>query len=495
MRNPRPSAPILQSSSQDLVVRINRRAALWLLIGVAVIAAVFVYKVRETDERSRLQAEISAPENVASTLLAPDNIPPVTLAIHQPRSVTPSQSAVEAAPPAEMPGSDRDADRSGAASPPAAPRTDSREIGAFYPPLPAPPDPPPADSTAPGDPPSDPPSDPALSSTPGPALQPSSEPRDPTVSAVLDGAGATFPYPLYAKWFDEFHKLHPEVQFNYQSVGSGAGIRQLLESNVQFAGTDVPMSDQQLASARIPILHIPSVLGAVVPTYNVPGIRELRFTPEILVGIYSGKIAFWNDPVIAAANPTADLPYLPITVVHRSDGCAATLIFTDYLSKVSADWQHAIGKGTSVNWPFGLASKGNEGVSGLLKQTSGAIGYVDFQYAVQNQIPFGSVRNSRGKFIKADLGSLTAAAFPPNVATDFRPSITNAPGLDAYPISSFTWFLVPVRSRHDSDARDLVAFFRWMLASRSQNIASSMGYAPLPKELSTRINEEIEKIH
>ncbi|MGB7845158.1 MAG: phosphate ABC transporter substrate-binding protein PstS [Candidatus Acidiferrum sp.] len=495
MRNSRPSAPILQSSSHDLVVRIDKRAALLLLAGVAAIAAVFVYKARETEDRNKVQAEISAPNNASTTLPAPDDIPPATPATHEPRSVTPPPSAVETAPPADMRNSDQDVDRSGMAPPPATAVTESQEIVTSYPSLHAPPDPPPADSPSPDNLPSDSPFAPGPSSNPSPAPQPPGEPRDSIASALLNGAGATFPYPLYSKWFDEFHKLHPEVQFNYQSVGSGAGIRQLLENNVEFAATDVPMNDQQLAGAKIPILHVPSVLGAVVPIYNVPGVRELRFTPEILAGIYSGKLTYWNDREIVAANPRANLLFLPISVIHRSDGCATTFIFTDYLSKVSAEWQHAVGKGTSVNWPLGVGGKGNEGIAGLLKQTPGAIGYVDFQYAVQSQIPFGSVRNSRNRFIKADLASLTAAAVLPDAATDFRLSITNASGFDAYPISSFTWFLVPVRSRHGSEDRDLAAFLRWMLASRSQDIAGSLGYAPLPEQLARRVNEEISKIH
>jgi phosphate transport system substrate-binding protein len=334
-------------------------------------------------------------------------------------------------------------------------------------------------------------------STPSP--DPSTElppyPNTPAIPTIVTGAGATFPYPLYTRWFEDFHKLHPDIQFNYSSIGSGAGIQQLLRKTVDFGATDVPMSDQQLAAAKIPILHVPSVLAAVVPTYNVPGVTELRFTPEILAGIYEGRITLWNDPEIEASNPGVNLPNQPIIVVHRSDGCATTFIFTDYLSKVSDEWQHDIGKGTSVNWPVGLGGKGNEGAAGLTRQTPGAIAYLDFLYAIQNQITYGSVRNSAGKFVKADLESLTAAAASiENVPTDFRISITNASGRGAYPISSFTWLLAPVQSRDAAEAGDLVAFLRWMLGSGSQ-IAVNLGYAPLPRELASQVNKQISRIH
>lgn len=305
---------------------------------------------------------------------------------------------------------------------------------------------------------------------------------------LINGAGATFPYPIYSKWFDEYHKKSG-TQINYQSVGSGAGIRQVTEGTVDFGASDSPMNDEQLKAYQekhgFAIFHFPTVLGADVPTYNIPGVAaELNFTPEALAGIFLGKITKWNDAAIAGPNKGVSLPNADIIVVHRSDGSGTTYIWTDYLSKVSEEWKSKAGKGTSVNWPVGLGGKGNEGVSGTVKQTPGAIGYVELIYAVQNNMPYGRVKNAGGAFIKADLASVTAAAAgaAKDMPDDFRVSITNAPGKTAYPISSFTWLLVPAKFS-DAGKRDaLKGFVNWMLAE-GQNYAEALSYAKLPKEV------------
>jgi len=304
----------------------------------------------------------------------------------------------------------------------------------------------------------------------------------PTRAALLiNGAGATFPYPLYSKWFDEFHKRSPDTQINYQSIGSGGGIRQVLEGTVDFGATDGPMTDEQMASAKIPILHLPTVLGAVVPTYNLSGVEKLHFTPEAIAGIFLGKVTHWNDPAIAKENPDVKLPAAAIVPIHRSDGSGTTYIFTDYLSKVSEEWKSAVGRGTSVNWPVGLGGKGNEGVAGLVKQTPNAIGYVELIYAVQNKLPYGDVRNRSGRFVQATLESVTAAAAAAsaNMPEDFRVSITDPAGAEAYPIASFTWLLVPTRIADESKGVALRKFLDWMLAD-GQNLAAPLNYAPLP---------------
>ena len=263
----------------------------------------------------------------------------------------------------------------------------------------------------------------------------------------LNGAGATFPYPMYSKWFSEYNKLHPEVQINYQSIGSGGGIRQVLNGTVDFGASDGPMTDEQLKEAKTKILHIPTVMGADVPAYNVAGVSgEIKFTPEVLANIFLGKITSWNDPSLAKINPGVKFPNEPIIVVHRSDGSGTTYIFTDYLSKVSKEWETTVGKGTSVKWPIGLGGKGNEGVAGQIRQLEGSIGYVELIYAVQNKIQYGVVKNAAGEFVKASLEGVTeAAASAKSMPADFRVSITNAPGKTAYPISSFTWLLIPAR--------------------------------------------------
>src|SRR3989475_6339165 len=302
---------------------------------------------------------------------------------------------------------------------------------------------------------------------------------------LVKRAGHTFAYPSYSKWFDEYHKLYPNIQINYQSIGSGGGIRQLLAGTVDFGASDGPMSDEQLGQAKVKVLHFPTVLGADVPTYNIPGVtQELKFTPDALAGIFPGKITKWNDPAITAPNAGVKLPADDIVVVHRSDGSGTSYIWTDYLSKVSEEWKNKVGKGTSVNWPVGLGGKGNESVAGTIKNQPNSFGYVELIYAIQNNMPYGRVRNSSGAFIKADLASVTAAAAgaAKNMPDDFRVSITDAPGKTAYPISSFTWLLVPAKFS-DATKRDAIkGFVKWMLAD-GQNYTEALSYAKLPKEV------------
>ena len=313
---------------------------------------------------------------------------------------------------------------------------------------------------------------------------------------TLNGAGATFPYPIYSKWFSEYHKMHSDVQINYQSIGSGGGIRQVLAGTVDFGASDGPMSDEQLSQAKIKILHIPTVLGAVVPAYNVQGISgELRFSPQTIADICLGKITNWNDKAIAADNPGVKLPDKSIILVHRSDGSGTNYIFTDYLSKVSNEWKDRAGKGTSVKWPVGLGAKGNEGVAGMIRQMDGAFGYVELIYAVQNKIPYAAVKNSSGAWIKASLESVTAAAASvKNMPADFRVSITNPPGKDAYPIASFTWLLIPTQSKDPARGKIIVDFLNWML-SDGEKMATELDYAPLPPNVSTKVAEAIKQIH
>ncbi len=312
---------------------------------------------------------------------------------------------------------------------------------------------------------------------------------------TVNGAGATFPNPMYQKWFSEYHKAHPDIQFNYQSIGSGGGIRQVLAQTVDFGASDGPMTDEQLAQAKTKILHIPTVLGAVVPAYNVPGVAtELKFTPEALAGIFLGKVTTWNDPAIAKANPGVNLPNQPIIVIHRSDGSGTTYIFTDYLSKVSSEWQSGPGKGTSVKWPVGLGGKGNEGVAGLIRQMQGGIGYIELIYAVQNKIDYGSVKNASGTFVKASLDSVTAAAASAkSMPADFRVSITNAPGKDAYPISSFTWLLIPEKSKEAAKGKILADFLSWMVED-GQKMTAELKYAPLPENVAVMVKGAIKQV-
>jgi phosphate transport system substrate-binding protein len=318
----------------------------------------------------------------------------------------------------------------------------------------------------------------------------------PAWAQNINAAGATFPYPIYSKWFDEYHKLHPNVQINYQSIGSGGGIRQLLDKTVDFGASDGPMTDEQLQQAGFKVLHFPTVLGAAVPSYNIPGVTgELKFTPEAIAGIFLGKVTKWNDPAIASANPGVKLPADDIVVIHRSDGSGTTYIWTDYLSKVSSDWQSKVGKNTSVNWPVGLGGKGNEGVAGLLKQTPDSIGYVELIYAIQNSLPYGTVKNSSGEFIKASLAGVSAAAAgaAKSMPEDFRVSITNPPGKEAYPISSFTWLLIPAQIQDPAKKTAIKDFLTWMLTS-GQQFCEPLAYAKLPKEVVAKEQKAIALI-
>jgi phosphate transport system substrate-binding protein len=312
---------------------------------------------------------------------------------------------------------------------------------------------------------------------------------------TLNGAGATFPYPMYSKWFSEYHKAHPDVEINYQSIGSGGGIRQVLAGTVDFGASDGPMTDAQLAEAKFKIFHIPTVLGSVVPAYNVPGVTgDVKFTPEILAGIFLGRITNWNDAAIAKANPGVKFPSQDIVVVHRSDGSGTTYIFTDYLSKVSNDWKDGPSKGTSVKWPIGLGGKGNEGVAGLIRQMPGAIGYVELIYAVQNNISYGSVKNAAGEFVKASLESTTAAAGSvKTMPADFRVSITNPPGKDAYHISRFSWLLIPEKSKDPNRGKIISDFLNWML-DEGQKMTSALTYAPLPTSVAEKVRATVKQV-
>ena len=312
---------------------------------------------------------------------------------------------------------------------------------------------------------------------------------------TLNGAGATFPYPIYSKWFSEYHKLHSDIQINYQSIGSGGGIRQVTAGTVDFGASDMPMTDKQLQEAKGKVLNLPTVLGAVVPAYNIPGVTgEIKFTPEVLAGIFLGKIGKWNDKAIAAANPGVNFPDREVIVVHRSDGSGTSFIWTDYLSKVSPDWKSTVGSDTSVKWPIGMGGKGNEGVAGLIRQLPGSIGYVELIYAIQNNIPYGSVKNAAGVFVKASLDSVTAAAASAaKMPADFRVSITNSPGKDAYPISSFTWLLIPAQSKNAANGKILSDFLNWMVTD-GQAMTTALAYAPLPQNVAAKEKEAIKQV-
>ena len=313
---------------------------------------------------------------------------------------------------------------------------------------------------------------------------------------TLNGAGATFPYPMYSKWFNEYNKLHPDIQINYQSIGSGGGIRQVINGTVDFGASDGPMTDDQLKEAKFKIFHIPTVLGADVPAYNIPGVAgDLKFTPQVLADIFLGKITSWNDPAIEKSNPGVKFPNQTIIVVHRSDGSGTTYIWTDYLSKVSKEWQSQVGKGTSVKWPVGLGGKGNEGVAGQIRQLPGSIGYIELIYAIQNKIAYGSVQNLAGNFVKASLDGVTEAAGSlKNMPADFRVSITNAPGKTAYPISSFTWLLIPAQSKDPNKGKILKDFLNWMVTD-GQKMTNELSYAPLPASVVEKVKATIEQVH
>ena len=312
----------------------------------------------------------------------------------------------------------------------------------------------------------------------------------------INGAGATFPNPIYSKWFSEYSQLHSNVKINYQPIGSGGGIRQVTEGTVDFGATDGPMSDQQISSAKVKVMHIPTVLGAVVPVYNLPGVsKELNFSGDVIADIYLGKITKWNDGRIAKDNPGVSLPDHGILPVYRSDGSGTTYIFSDYLSKVSSGWQAGPGKGTAINWPTGIGQKGNEGVAGMVRQAPFSFGYVELIYAVQNKMSYGTVKNAAGKFIKASTDGVTAAAAAAakSMPADYRVSITNAAGADSYPISSFTWLLIPLHSTDPNKAKALADFVGWML-DHGEAEAAALTYAPLPKPVQDMVRKSIVNI-
>jgi phosphate transport system substrate-binding protein len=312
----------------------------------------------------------------------------------------------------------------------------------------------------------------------------------------INGAGATFPYPIYSKWFSEYNKLKPNVQINYQSIGSGGGIRQITNQTVFFGATDGPMTQEQLLAAPGRILHFPTVLGADVPVYNIPRVEaDLKFTGPVLADIFLGKVTKWNDPALTKLNPGVQLTATEITVVHRSDGSGTTYIWVDYLAKVSPEWKQKVGVATSVNWPVGVGGKGNEGVAGLIRQTPGSIGYVELIYALQSKIRYGAVQNMAGEFLQANVQSVTAAAAAAASAMpkDFRVSITNAPGKGVYPIASFTWLLLYENPKDKQQARIFVDFVKWMLAD-GQKFAADLGYAPLPEAVVKMELEALAKI-
>jgi len=317
---------------------------------------------------------------------------------------------------------------------------------------------------------------------------------------TLNGAGATFPNPMYSKWFSDYHKLHPDIQINYQSIGSGGGIRQVTEGTVDFGASDMPMTDGQLTEAqtklKTKILNIPTVLGAAVPAYNIPGVKgEVKFTPEALAGIFLGRITKWNDKAITSANPGVNFPDKDIVVVYRTEGSGTTFIWTDYLSKVSPEWKSQVGSNASVKWPVGMGGKGSEGVAGSIRQLQGSIGYVELIYAVQNNIAYGSVKNSAGNFVKASLESVTAAAASAaKMPADFRVSITDAPGKDAYPISSFTWLLIPEQSKDAAKGKILADFLNWMVTD-GQKMTTALSYSPLPDNVAQKVKEAIKQVH
>jgi len=310
---------------------------------------------------------------------------------------------------------------------------------------------------------------------------------------LINGAGATFPYPIYSKWFDEYAKIDPSVRFNYQSIGSGGGQKQILAETVDFGASDGPMSDENLAKAPGKLLHIPTVAGAVVVTYNLPGAPKLKLDGSTIVDIFRGKITKWDDVRIAAQNPDAKLPDLDLVVVHRSDGSGTSYIFTDYLSSVSDAWRTEVGRNTSVKWPVGLGGKGNEGVAGQVKQTPGAIGYIELIYAAQNNLPFADIKNSRGNYVSPSLASVTAAVATAKVPDDFRFSVVNAPGGDAYPIAGATWLLVYETQKDAAKGKKLVEFLNWAL-TQGEQLAPALNYAPLPENLQERALARVKEI-
>ncbi len=306
----------------------------------------------------------------------------------------------------------------------------------------------------------------------------------------ITAAGATFPYPIYSKWFNQYGAAHSGVEINYQSIGSGGGIKQVCSGVVDFGASDMPMTDDLLKSCGVKLIHIPTVLGAVVPIYNVQGVTDLRFSPDTLANIYLAKITNWNDPSIAKDNPGVHLPDQKIIVVHRSDGSGTTFIFTDYLSKVSSEWKGGPGSGTSINWPTGVGGKGNENVAASVREYPGAIGYVELIYALQNHINFGSIRNAAGNWVKGSIDGVTAAAATAKIPPDYRVSITNAPGPDAYPISSFTYLLIPTQPKNAANEKVIKDMLSWCIKS-GESETSALSYAPLPENLAQKVLQTV----
>jgi phosphate transport system substrate-binding protein len=307
----------------------------------------------------------------------------------------------------------------------------------------------------------------------------------------LTGAGATFPYPIYSKWFSEYSSAHPGVEVNYQSIGSGGGIAQVTKGLVDFGASDMPMTDDMLSASKVKLIHIPTVLGADVPAFHVEGASDLKFSGDVLADIFLGKIVTWADPRIAKDNPGVKLPDQKIIVVHRSDGSGTSFIWTDYLSKVSKDWAGGPGKGTAINWPTGVGGKGNEGVAGLIRQLPGSIGYIELIYALQNHINYGSVKNAAGAYVKASIQGVTEAADSvKNMPADYRISITNAPGATAYPISSFTYLLIPARPTNPGNEKTLKDMLNWIVTSGEGEVAT-LSYAPLPPSVAQKVLKTI----
>ena len=309
---------------------------------------------------------------------------------------------------------------------------------------------------------------------------------------LINGAGATFPAPLYQKWFSEYNKLHPDIKFNYQAIGSGGGIKQFTEGTVDFGASDAPMKDDQIAKAP-GVVHIPTVLGAVVVSYNTPGIKNLRFSGETLANIFLGKITKWNDPAIAADNPGMKLPDQSIVIARRSDGSGTNAIFTDYLSKISPEFKSKVGTGTSVNWPVGLGGKGNDGVTGLIKSTPGSIGYVELNYAIQQKLPMADLKNKDGNWVKPTIESTSAAAAGVEMPADFRVSITNASGKDSWPIAGFTYLLVHRDNKDPAKGKAIINFMRWALTD-GEKMAAPLDYAPLPAAVNDRVLQTVESL-
>jgi phosphate transport system substrate-binding protein len=310
---------------------------------------------------------------------------------------------------------------------------------------------------------------------------------------LINGAGATFPQPIYTKWFDEYSKVDTSVRFNYQGIGSGGGQKQILAETVDFGASDGPMSDENLAKASRPLWHIPTVAGAVVISYNVPGNPTLKLDGATIANIFLGKITKWNDPAIAGQNAGVTLPDQDIVVVHRSDGSGTSYIFTDYLSNVSSEWKDKVGKNTAVNWPVGLGGKGNAGVAGQLKQSPGAIGYVELAYAKQNKLPYATLKNAAGKYVEATIESVTAALASADIPADFRFSMVNAPAADAYPIAGATWLLVYEQQKDAAKGKKLVEFLKWAFTD-GEKMAASLDYAPLPANVQERVLARVAQI-